>query len=83
MKIPETARTEILDFVDSTVPGGGISVWLTGSRVRGDARPDSDWDVLVYTPDAPSAPDKLFESNQISQHTIDGKRPACPTLMGL
>ena len=33
----------LLAFVDSKVPGGGDTVWLTGSR----ARPDSDWDVLV------------------------------------
>lgn len=25
-------------------------VWLYGSRVRGEARPDSDWDVLVLCP---------------------------------
>ncbi len=25
-------------------------VWLFGSRARGDARPDSDWDFLVLTP---------------------------------
>lgn len=24
-------------------------VWLFGSRARGDARPDSDWDFLVFT----------------------------------
>ncbi len=71
MGIPETVRTEILDFVDSVVPDGGNSVWLTGSRVRGDARPDSDWDVLVYSPDAPSAPDELFKYNQTSNHRDD------------
>lgn len=26
-------------------------VWLYGSRARGTARADSDWDVLVLTPD--------------------------------
>ena len=25
-------------------------VWLYGSRTRGTARPDSDWDVLVLSP---------------------------------
>ena len=26
-------------------------IWLFGSRARGDARPDSDWDVFVVVPD--------------------------------
>ena len=72
MDIPETVRVEILDFVDSVVPEGGDTVWLTGSRVRGDARPYSDWDVLVYSPYVRSAPECLFESNQTSLCTIDG-----------
>lgn len=28
-----------------------LSVWLFGSRARGDARPDSDFDLLVVLPD--------------------------------
>ena len=71
MDISETVRTEILNFVDLVVPES-VSVWLTGSRVRGDARPDSDWDVWVYSSDAPSAPGELFKHNQTSPHTIDG-----------
>ena len=27
-------------------------VWLFGSRARGDARPESDWDLFVVVPDA-------------------------------
>ena len=27
------------------------SIWLFGSRARGDSRPDSDWDILVALPD--------------------------------
>src|SRR5437667_7811046 len=26
--------------------------WLYGSRARGDARPDSDWDLFIVAPDA-------------------------------
>jgi predicted nucleotidyltransferase len=28
-----------------------VSVWLFGSRARGEARNDSDWDLLVVLPD--------------------------------
>lgn len=28
-----------------------LAVWLFGSRARGDARPGSDWDLLVVVPD--------------------------------
>lgn len=27
------------------------SIWLFGSRARGDNRPDSDWDIVVALPD--------------------------------
>jgi len=28
-----------------------LEVWLFGSRARGDARPESDWDLVVVVPD--------------------------------
>ena len=30
-----------------------LAIWLFGSRARGDAAPDSDWDLLVIVPDCP------------------------------
>lgn len=71
--IDPEVRTALLAFVDSVVPGGGESVWLTGSRARGDARPDSDWDVIAFTADAPSDPARLFEGNQIGRLTGIGE----------
>lgn len=39
---------------------GARQVWLFGSRARGDARPDSDWDVLLLLPD--DAPDQALDA---------------------
>jgi predicted nucleotidyltransferase len=61
MRIDPEALEAILAFVDRFVPAGCVSVWLTGSRVRGDARDDSDWDVVAFHPDVTK---RLFESNQ-------------------
>ncbi len=72
MEVPEWIRNEILAFVDYVVPGGPGEVWLTGSRAKGEARPDSDWDVVAFTEDARSAPEDLFKSNQTSRKKIDG-----------
>ncbi len=48
--MPHT-RTEILSRIRETVTtlDPTAEVWLFGSRARGDAREDSDWDVLVLT----------------------------------
>jgi predicted nucleotidyltransferase len=34
-----------------------IQIWLFGSRARGDAGPDSDWDLLAIVPDCPDPAD--------------------------
>ncbi len=36
-----------------------LQIWLFGSRARGDARPGSDWDLLVVVPDDAVDPDPL------------------------
>ena len=51
---------KIAPFVARLKPGlAPVELWLFGSRARGDARPDSDWDILVVVPD--SAPPAVTE----------------------
>jgi predicted nucleotidyltransferase len=64
--IPQQAKEEILRFVDKRVPRGCTGVWLTGSRAKGSARPDSDWDVVAFHPDAsPDPKDVFYRGTQI------------------
>ena len=72
MVISEAAKTKILDFVDSFVPGDETEVWLTGSRAKGTALPNSDWDVLVLTPDGPPAEKVFHLGTQESPQDIEG-----------
>lgn len=34
-----------------------LQIWLFGSQARGDARADSDWDLLAIVPDCPEPAD--------------------------
>lgn len=49
--------SQILEMISETAmkvfANGGGEVYLYGSRARGDAKSDSDWDLLVVTEDAP------------------------------
>ena len=72
MFISRTAKTKILAFVDSIVPGGGTEVWLTGSRAKGTALPNSDWDVLVLTPHGPPAEKVFHIGTQESPQDLEG-----------
>lgn len=40
-----------------------VQIWLFGSRARGDAREDSDWDLLAVVDDA--TPDEMFEPERM------------------
>ena len=43
---------------ETALPGRVVRVLLYGSRARGDARPDSDWDVAVLLTGPPSPQDR-------------------------
>ncbi|MFI5033188.1 MAG: nucleotidyltransferase domain-containing protein [Reyranellales bacterium] len=43
---------------EQALPGRIVRVMLYGSRARGDARPDSDWDVAVFVVGAPNSHDR-------------------------
>lgn len=65
MRIDPNIKRDILIAVDTALPAGSESIWLTGSRVRGDTRPNSDWDVIAFHPDAPRELNELFCANRI------------------
>jgi uncharacterized protein len=46
-----------------------VQVWLFGSRARGEARPDSDWDFLAVLPD--DAPEQDFDLGSVWQRLRD------------
>jgi len=45
------SREELVRVLHEVLPNypSITKAWLYGSRVRGDNRPDSDWDVAVFT----------------------------------
>jgi predicted nucleotidyltransferase len=51
-EIDPAVRAAILEVVDRKIPSGCVSIWITGSRAKGTARPESDWDVVVIDPKA-------------------------------
>ena len=49
-------------------------IWLFGSRAHGNARPDSDWDLLVVVPDG--TPDDELEPHIVWQKVMNLGIPA-------
>jgi predicted nucleotidyltransferase len=71
--ISAAAKAEILRFVDQIVPAGTTAVWLCGSRAKGTARSNSDWDVVAFHPIYSKRPEDLFKANQHTAHSLGGQ----------
>lgn len=53
MKLAEKILEAISQTARKVFPNGEGEVYLYGSRARGDARKNSDWDLIVITDDKP------------------------------
>ncbi len=63
----------IIDLISFTLRARISGPVLLRTRPQSyGARPDSDWDVVAFTDRAPSEPEKLFLSNQLSECTVEG-----------
>ncbi|MDP2275923.1 MAG: nucleotidyltransferase domain-containing protein [Archangium sp.] len=51
---PSVPEDFLKRIVDELHP---LEIWLFGSRARGTARPESDWDLLAVLPDTASSED--------------------------
>lgn len=64
MLLPDlTLIREFKRRAEKALPGRVVRVLLYGSRARGDARPDSDWDVAVFLAGRPTPQDRSLLSD--------------------
>ncbi|HTE35509.1 MAG TPA: nucleotidyltransferase domain-containing protein [Reyranella sp.] len=76
MATPDLALVrEFKRRAEQALPGRIVRVMLYGSRARGDARDNSDWDVAVFLKGEPAqGPARSFGHRFRSD---DGVRPTC------
>jgi uncharacterized protein len=64
MPTPDLALVrELKRRAEQALPGRIVRVMLYGSRARGDARDDSDWDVAVFLKGEPTPKDRRVLSD--------------------
>lgn len=67
MALPSLPEPLLRRIVEALAP---VEVWLFGSRARGDAEAQSDWDVLVIVPD--DAPVEQVDAGSVWELCLRG-----------
>ena len=70
---------------EQALPGRIVRVMLYGSRARGDAHDDSDWDVAVFLKGEPTPTDRRVLSNidfELMMKSVSMCRPSPSILRG-
>jgi predicted nucleotidyltransferase len=72
-------------IIDEVMEGAGyrvLRILLFGSRARGDARPDSDWDFFVITDREPTRAEKQAIQTELSLRFAPARflRRCCPAV---
>ncbi|QKZ11664.1 nucleotidyltransferase domain-containing protein [Spirosoma sp. KUDC1026] len=67
---------EVKRYINKVDPEAEI--WLFGSRARGDARDDSDWDFLIFTQLDLSSGKRWVFSDQLTELELESGRVISP-----
>ncbi len=83
IKVIDFMRTDVLNRIKETlrkvIPAGGHA-FLYGSQARNEARPDSDWGILIlFSPFVHSVKDKGIQFLSAEDITADSR---CKPIMG-
>ena len=74
-----SSLNEVIEGLKETLTGCLVAVVLFGSRARGDAHEESDWDILVIAHDLPDRP---FRRHIFLKAQLPPKMPCCRFPLG-